>query len=268
VKSPFQPWIGRAGLCTALLAMLMGSSCLRQQEMLNSKVESQDSELQAIKDQISSLKKEVDARQDLYRDLEERVKQERADMQVTVEDLRTEVQQVRGTHDEMQHNLDLVKNDVQRLRSEQQKNQEKTIGAAAVKDENDVMVYDRALKAIRDQKDYDLAINKFKEFIERFPKSSLADNAIYWIGEANYAQQKYNDAIIEFQNLIEKFPKSDKVCGALLKQSLCFDSLNESAKSKLFLEETASRCKDQAEGKVAVERLAALKVPKAASPKK
>jgi TolA-binding protein len=42
---------------------------------------------------------------------------------------------------------------------------------------------------------YDLAMLGFKQYLEAFPETDLADNAIYWIGECFYRQQKYVDAI-------------------------------------------------------------------------
>jgi len=41
---------------------------------------------------------------------------------------------------------------------------------------------------------------EFVEFIKRFPKHDLADNAQYWIGEGYYAQKKYEPALTAYQH--------------------------------------------------------------------
>jgi len=45
---------------------------------------------------------------------------------------------------------------------------------------------------------YDLAIAGFRQYLDSFPGTDLADNAAYWIGESYYRQKKYQDAIHQF----------------------------------------------------------------------
>src|SRR5262249_8546836 len=55
------------------------------------------------------------------------------------------------------------------------------------------------------------AIQKLREFLRKSPKSDLADDAQYWIGEAYYANRDYNRAILEFNEVLLRYPKGDKV---------------------------------------------------------
>ena len=64
---------------------------------------------------------------------------------------------------------------------------------------------------------YDDSIKAYEAFLEKYPKGEYADNAQYWLGEANYVNRNYDAAMTEFQRLVERYPKSDKVPGALLK---------------------------------------------------
>jgi tol-pal system protein YbgF len=67
---------------------------------------------------------------------------------------------------------------------------------------------------------YDLAISEFRQYVETYPTSEMADNAQYWIGEAFYAKKKFPEAIGEFDKVITLFAKGDKVPGARFKKAM------------------------------------------------
>jgi tol-pal system protein YbgF len=64
---------------------------------------------------------------------------------------------------------------------------------------------------------YPLAISEFSQLLENFPKSDLADNARYWLGECYYDQKDFARAIESFQRVITDYPDSEKVPAAMLK---------------------------------------------------
>jgi len=65
---------------------------------------------------------------------------------------------------------------------------------------------------------YDLAILGFRQYLENFANTELADNATYWIGESYFNQEKYRQAIQEFDSMLQKYARSDKRASALLKK--------------------------------------------------
>lgn len=67
---------------------------------------------------------------------------------------------------------------------------------------------------------YDLALSEFKQYVEIYPTSELADNAQYWIGEILYAQKKLPEAAAEFDKVAIVSPIGDKASGALYKRGL------------------------------------------------
>lgn len=67
---------------------------------------------------------------------------------------------------------------------------------------------------------YDLAVSEFRQYVETYPSSEMADNAQYWIGEALFAKRQFNEAIAEFDKLAQLFPKGDKVPAARLKKGM------------------------------------------------
>lgn len=74
---------------------------------------------------------------------------------------------------------------------------------------------------------YDLAISEFRQYVETYPSSEMADNAQYWIGEALYAKKQLNEAIAEFDKVISLFAKGDKVPAARLKKGMALIDLGQ-----------------------------------------
>ena len=103
---------------------------------------------------------------------------------------------------------------------------EVTVPAPAVSTENPLETYQAAYRDYQ-RGNYDLAIAGFREVVSKAPKSDLADNAAYWIGESLYSQKKYREAIAQFDSVVTGYPKSDKVASALLKKGYAYIQLNE-----------------------------------------
>ncbi|GJL55716.1 MAG: hypothetical protein NPIRA02_28480 [Nitrospirales bacterium] len=61
------------------------------------------------------------------------------------------------------------------------------------------------------------AFQGFRQFLTAYPRSSLASNAQYWLGECYYGQGQYTQAIREFKRVMTAYPTSAKVPAALLK---------------------------------------------------
>lgn len=95
-------------------------------------------------------------------------------------------------------------------------------------------IYDLGLRLYK-QKSYGPARDRFAEYIKKYPKSSLADNAQYWIGESFYAEKKFEEAILAYNQMIKHYPKSSKVPAALLKQGLSFRALGDKRTAKIVL---------------------------------
>jgi tol-pal system protein YbgF len=83
---------------------------------------------------------------------------------------------------------------------------------------------------------FDLAIAGFQEFVSKYPKSDLTDNAAYWIGESLYSQKKYHEAIQQFDSVVSAFPNSEKVPSALLKKGYAYINLGEKAQGIVQLQ--------------------------------
>ena len=65
---------------------------------------------------------------------------------------------------------------------------------------------------------YDLALSEFKQYVEIYPGSELADNAQYWIAEIRLAQKNPAEAAAEYEKVAVINPAGDKAAIALYKR--------------------------------------------------
>ncbi len=107
---------------------------------------------------------------------------------------------------------------------------------------------------------YDLAMLGFKQYLEAFPETDLADNAIYWIGECFYRQQKFVDAIAEYDRVLKQFPRSDKTASALLKKGFALLEQGQRKEGIAQLQGVAKSFPSSDEANLAKQRLQSLGV--------
>ncbi len=118
--------------------------------------------------------------------------------------------------------------------------QSKKTNSKTTKTLNPEDMYNKAYTYINKKK-HKTAIKKMREFIKTYPKHSLADNALYWIGEIHYAESEWDKAILEFENVQVQYPKGDKAPAALLKQGYAFLQLGDPATAKIVLKKVISK---------------------------
>jgi len=109
------------------------------------------------------------------------------------------------------------------------------VNVTADSGETPAMTYQNAYRDYQ-KGNYDLAIAGFREFIQKYKDSDLADNAAYWIGESLYSQKKYRESIAQFDSVVNDYPKSEKVPSALLKKGYAYISLGEKAQGIVQLQ--------------------------------
>jgi tol-pal system protein YbgF len=74
---------------------------------------------------------------------------------------------------------------------------------------------------------YDLALSEFRQYVESYPGSELADNAQYWVGEVLAAKGQCAEAIPEFDKVITAYARGDKTPAARLAKGKCLDKLGQ-----------------------------------------
>ncbi len=102
------------------------------------------------------------------------------------------------------------------------------------------------------------ALSGFKSFLDEYPKSDLADNAQFWIGECFMSMGQYKEAAIAFDDVIKKYPDANKVPGAYLRQAIAMQELDDITSTKLLLKKLIKAYPDTPEAKSAKEKLSKL----------
>ena len=122
---------------------------------------------------------------------------------------------------------------------------------------NPIETYNAALRDYQ-RSNFDLAIEGFQEFLQGNPRSDLADNAAYWIGESLFSQKKYRDAIQQFDSVVNNYPRSEKVPGALLKKGFAYINVGERAQGVVQLQYVLHEHPKSQEAALARQRLQQL----------
>jgi tol-pal system protein YbgF len=100
--------------------------------------------------------------------------------------------------------------------------------------------YDAALDQFKSGS-YTAAAASFQSFVRNYPKSPLAPSAVYWQGNAQYAQRDFRGAIATQRQLLSTYPDSQKVPDALLNIASCQSELGENTAARRTLEDLVAR---------------------------
>jgi len=129
-------------------------------------------------------------------------------------------------------------------------------GVVASGDGNDE--YTKAFTLLKEGQ-YEQSITAFNTFKATYPGSKYADNAQYWLGEANYVLRHYKKALTSFQQLISQFPGSSKNPGARLKIAYVYYELKNWSAARDALQQVIGLYPEKNVAKKAKERLARMK---------
>lgn len=95
-------------------------------------------------------------------------------------------------------------------------------------------------------------------FLKKYPQSSLAGNAQFWVAESYYAMGDYVKAIAEYQILSEKYPTHPRIREAIYKQGAGFQKLKKYPEAKLFYQKVIANYPNTPEALKAQARLARM----------
>ena len=102
---------------------------------------------------------------------------------------------------------------------------------------------------------YKQAKTELKTFLDRYPNSSFAGNAQYWLGEAHYVTRNFDQGVIEFEKVLKTYPTSNKVPDAMLKLGYTFYERKQFDQSKAILQDLRERFSKTTAARLATKRL-------------
>ncbi|PIR25363.1 MAG: tol-pal system protein YbgF [Deltaproteobacteria bacterium CG_4_10_14_0_2_um_filter_43_8] len=122
----------------------------------------------------------------------------------------------------------------------------KAISSISPKTAQEGKLYQQALSKV-EEGSYLEAVAEFQRFLTKFPKSSFASGARYWIAESYFSLRDWQKAIKEFQSFLTKHPKNEKGNEALLKQGISFKELSLNEDAKIFFNKLIQSAPNSAE---------------------
>jgi tol-pal system protein YbgF len=199
--------------------------------------------------------------------LEQRANQSLVELQQQIETSRQELRTLRGQIEEATHQLETLQQQQRDLYGDldrrllliENAGGTASPGASAAPAAPEVMfadeaaVYGDAFAAMKAGRYEDAAMG-FQLYLTKYPKGPRADNASYWLGEAQYVQQDYTAALKSFQS-VSAFPESRKLPDALLKVGYCQYELKAFRNARGTLQKVISTYPDADAAKLAQARI-------------
>lgn len=81
-----------------------------------------------------------------------------------------------------------------------------------------------------------LAVQGFEAYIKTFPRSELADDAQYYIGQAYHADGKLAEAVAAYEQVLLNYPDGNAVPDASYKRGVALDGLGETDRARQAFE--------------------------------
>lgn len=234
-------------------------------------------------DQFSALQSQVYYNRQKIDRLEKQLETARrpqAELQAEIMTLRQEMADLRGRVEENSHRLGMAPEQALAQKAEAQElagrvaRLEEHLGmkggvaakpaaqpsakpAAEAKPQSLSDIYNLAHQ-LRKKGSLDAARERFEEVVKKGSKSSLADNAQYWVGDILYDQKRYEEAILAFNQVVKQYPKSNKAPAALLKQGMAFRELGDKRTAKIVLNRLIKAYPDSSQADAAKKMLKKL----------
>jgi tol-pal system protein YbgF len=106
---------------------------------------------------------------------------------------------------------------------------------------------------------FELAIRGFDEYIKSYPKSELAGDAQFFIGETYYVQGQYKDAVEAYDRVVANYPNSKKVPDTYFKRGLALNALGQTELARESWDYVIKNFPNSDAGRLARQRLDQLR---------
>ncbi len=251
----------------ALLLTLAGcvsSTDIESLQQQNAALQRQLAEMRAQ----GSSKQEVASLDSTLRQQTDRLVKTEADMKVDLANLSSQISQLQGSLEDTNYRISQLSQQIASANQDLRAVRSATAPATGVTDAAGGALANSADPETLYQSSYsdylrggyDLALLGFRQYLEAYPETDLTDNAVYWIGECFYRQQKYGDAIVEYDRVLERWPRSDKTASAMLKKGYALVELGQKKDGIAQLQRVVSTFGTSDEANLARQKLQSLGV--------
>ena len=106
-----------------------------------------------------------------------------------------------------------------------------------------------------------LAVEGFEAYLKTFPRSELADDAQFYIGQTYYADGQFRQAATAYEQVLLTYPDGDVVPEASYKRGLALDRLGETDRARQAFELVSTSYPDSTMATLAEQALDRLNQP-------
>ena len=187
------------------------------------------------------------------------------DLQSQIEALRSEAARLRGTDEQITRDLadvqkrqrDIAQGVDDRLRRFEPE-QVTVDGKEFTADPNEQRDFEAALASFR-KGEFPAAQSAFADFVRKYPSSGYRPTALFWLGNAQYANRDYRGAIGNFRALLQQAPDHPRAPEAVLSIANCQIELKDNASARRTLDDLVKAYPQSEAASAARERLARLR---------
>ncbi|MFL1465479.1 tol-pal system protein YbgF [Marinobacter sp. HN1S83] len=104
--------------------------------------------------------------------------------------------------------------------------------------------YEQIQDLIHKKKDYDEAISRIYDFVDKYPEGDLSVNAYYWLGEVYLVKPQLEQAKQAFTIVATRYEDHRKAPDAVYKLGVTLDRLGEKAEAKSRMESVVGNYPD------------------------
>lgn len=187
------------------------------------------------------------------------------DLQSQIDNLRTDVAKQRGQDEQLTRDLA----DVQRRLKDQAQGVDERLrkfepakvtvdGRDFTADAAEVRDFEAALAVFRTG-DFAAAQMGFMTFVKRYPQSGYSPSALFWLGNAQYANKDYKSALVNFRAMLAVAADHVRAPEAALSIANCQMELKDSRAARKTLEDLVKAYPQSEAASAAKERLVKLK---------
>jgi tol-pal system protein YbgF len=201
--------------------------------------------------------------EELRRASEENVTLRRSllELQNQIESLRSEIARMRGQDETLARELsevqrrqrDIAQGVEERLRKFEPV-QVQVDGREFAADPSEQREFEAALGLFR-KGEFVGAQSAFTEFLRKFPSSGYRATALFWLGNAQYANRDYRGAIANFRALLQQSPDHPRAPEAVLSIANCQIELKDNASARKTLDDLVKAYPQSEAASAARERL-------------
>lgn len=212
-----------------------------------------DEARRAILDLRQKVDKQNESLQQLQRALLEQQNQ--------LESMRSETAKLRGEKEQLTQDLKRQQETAQGVSERLRKFEPAKVtvdGLEFLAEPAETKAYEDALAVFR-QGDFTAAAGAFSDFNKRYPRSGYGVPALFWLGNAQYANRDYKEAVKNFSALLTRAPNHLRAAESLLSVANCQLELKDTKAARKTLADVVKNYPQSEAASAANERLAKLK---------